>query len=75
LRHRPLSFCLEKEQQGVDEEEYLLRKDIIVCFDVDVLKNIAELHTAELDHISDTDGSTDITVMRTVVSDHTDTKK
>jgi len=42
---------LEKEQQGVDEEEHLLKKDIIVYCDVDVLKNTAELHTADLDHI------------------------
>ena len=74
MRHLPLSFCLEKEQQGVDEEEHLLKKDIIIYFDADGLKNTAELHTAELDHILDTDGSTDITVMPIVVSDHTYTK-
>jgi len=51
LRHQPLSFCLEKEQQGVYEEEHLLKKDIIVYFDGDVLRDIAELHIAELDHI------------------------
>jgi len=51
LRHQPLSFCLEKEQQGEDEEEHLLKKDIIIYYEDDGLKNTAELHIAELDHI------------------------
>jgi len=51
LRLLPLSFCLEKEQQGEDEEEHLLRKDIIVYFEDDGLKDIVVPHTAELDHI------------------------
>jgi len=35
LRHQPLSFCLEKEQKGENEEEHLLKKGIIIYYVVE----------------------------------------
>jgi len=42
---------LENKEKGVDEEEHLLRKDIIVYCDEDGLKDIVVLPIEELDHI------------------------